>query len=72
MSIMYCEKHDRRWDSDRMDECPLCENETSVPESHEALAERLSLDTKDIFTRMFVAALYWRAVALSWKRRAQL
>ena len=27
MSIIYCEKHDRRWDSDKLDECPLCENE---------------------------------------------
>ena len=27
MSIMYCEKHDRRWDSDWLEECPLCENE---------------------------------------------
>lgn len=27
MSIIYCEKHDRRWDSDRLEECPECENE---------------------------------------------
>ena len=27
MSIIYCEKHDRRWDSDKLEECPLCENE---------------------------------------------
>ena len=27
MSIMYCEKHDRRWDSDRLEMCPICENE---------------------------------------------
>ena len=27
MSIMYCEKHDRRWDSDFLEECPQCENE---------------------------------------------
>ena len=27
MSIIYCEKHDRRWDSDRLDMCPVCENE---------------------------------------------
>lgn len=27
MSIMYCEKHDRRWDSDFLEECPICENE---------------------------------------------
>lgn len=24
---MYCEKHDRRWDSDRVTECPDCEDE---------------------------------------------
>ena len=27
MSIIRCEKHDRNWDSDKLDECPLCENE---------------------------------------------
>lgn len=27
MSIIYCEKHDRKWDSDKLDICPLCENE---------------------------------------------
>lgn len=25
MSIMRCEKHDRSWDSDMLEECPLCE-----------------------------------------------
>ena len=29
MSIIYCERHDLRWDSDRKDECPACENESS-------------------------------------------
>ena len=27
MSIIYCEKHNRRWDSDNLQECPDCENE---------------------------------------------
>ncbi len=27
MSIIYCEKHDLRWDSDFLEECPQCENE---------------------------------------------
>ncbi len=27
MSIIYCERHDLKWDSDRKDECPACENE---------------------------------------------
>lgn len=27
MSIIYCEKHDRRWDSDYLEMCPLCECE---------------------------------------------
>ena len=31
MSIMYCEKHDRKWDSDKLDECPLCENSEIEP-----------------------------------------
>jgi hypothetical protein len=26
MSIIYCEKHDRRWDSDKWEECPSCES----------------------------------------------
>ena len=30
MSIMRCEKHDRSWDSDKMEECPICENEPSL------------------------------------------
>ena len=34
MSIIYCGKHDRRWDSDELEECPLCENEPSLI-SHE-------------------------------------
>ena len=27
MSIMYCPLHDLRWDSDKKEECPACENE---------------------------------------------
>ena len=27
MSIQYCEKHDRRFDTDFLDTCPLCEQE---------------------------------------------
>ena len=27
MSIIYCEKHARRWDSDFREDCPICENE---------------------------------------------
>ena len=38
MSIIYCEKHDRRWDSDKLDDCPLCENEDDG---------RLALDTPE-------------------------
>jgi hypothetical protein len=26
MSIIYCEKHDQRWDSDKLEECPSCES----------------------------------------------
>ena len=29
MSIILCPKHERKWDSDKLDECPLCENELS-------------------------------------------
>ena len=31
MSIIYCEKHDRRWDSDRLEMCPVCENGPMFP-----------------------------------------
>ena len=27
MSIIYCEQHNLKWDSDLKDECPACENE---------------------------------------------
>ena len=27
MSIIYCEKHDRKWDSDFKEDCPMCEND---------------------------------------------
>ena len=32
MSIIYCEQHDLKWDSDRKDECPACENEPPLEE----------------------------------------
>ena len=41
MSIIYCEKHDRRWDSDKLDECPLCENEH--PEGNTPMTDALVL-----------------------------
>ena len=40
MSIIYCKKHSQKWDSDRVDECPVCENEH--PEvSDDELVKRL-------------------------------
>lgn len=27
MSIIYCEKHDLRWDSDFLEECPQCSDD---------------------------------------------
>ena len=27
MSIIFCDKHSVKWDSDKLDECPKCENE---------------------------------------------
>ena len=47
MSIMYCEKHDRRWDSDKLDDCPLCENE----------------EWKQRLHNCEVACEYWRLLA---------
>ena len=32
MSIIYCEKHDLRWDSDFKSECPACESEPTIAE----------------------------------------
>ena len=32
MSIIYCEKHDRHWDSDFKEGCPVCENEPTPNE----------------------------------------
>jgi len=29
MSIMRCDKHDRRWDSDYMENCPQCAYESA-------------------------------------------
>ena len=41
------------------------------PESHQALADELHMDTRDPYTRLFVAALYWRAVADYYRSKAQ-
>lgn len=32
MSIIYCERHDLRWDSDFKGECPMCESEPTADE----------------------------------------
>jgi len=34
MSIMRCERHDGNWDSDKLDECPLCENDPQPSTAH--------------------------------------
>ena len=31
MSIIYCGRHGRKWDSDRLDMCPDCESGPPVP-----------------------------------------
>lgn len=36
MSIIYCERHDLRWDSDYKSECPMCEAEPTPEEAAEA------------------------------------
>lgn len=41
MSIMYCEKHDTKWDSDFLSECPVCENEHEEVDVDAALIEAL-------------------------------
>lgn len=35
MSIIRCEKHDRNWDSDFKEECPLCEIESPISKAIE-------------------------------------
>ena len=40
MSIFYCEKHDRRWDSDHLEMCPVCENDPVFP--NDAYADPVS------------------------------
>lgn len=37
MSIIYCERHDLRWDSDYKSECPRCEDEPTAEEAAEAV-----------------------------------
>ena len=37
MSIMRCEEHDRNWDSDKLEECPLCENKPTLAEAMDDL-----------------------------------
>ena len=40
MSIIYCEKHDLKWDSDHFKMCPVCENEPVFP--NDAYADPVS------------------------------
>lgn len=55
MSIIYCETHDRRWDSDKMEECPLC---AAVPElrTSEAPCRAVPVEPDDL---MLIAARDW-------------
>lgn len=43
MSIIYCERHDLKWDSDRKDECPACENEPTPPNTDMNLQKQTRL-----------------------------
>lgn len=47
MSMIYCEKHHRQWDSDRLDFCPDCENE---PETDLLIALRNLYGLVQLFT----------------------
>lgn len=40
MSIGYCEKHDLRWDMDKTDDCPDCEDEPVSSNKHTQDLER--------------------------------
>ena len=40
MSIIYCEKHDLKWDSDFKPECPACENEAETAQEHRERIEK--------------------------------
>lgn len=35
MSIIYCEKHDRPWDSDKLEECPQCGDEKAEKDGND-------------------------------------
>lgn len=44
MSIIYCDKHHAKWDSDKLDACPWCENDSSA-----ALSENMKfLDSRPL------------------------
>jgi hypothetical protein len=51
MSIIYCEKHSVRWDSDKFDACTMCELGEDLTRSFDNLmddeAPPLSSETKD-------------------------
>lgn len=44
MSIMRCEKHDRSWDSDKLEECPAC---ATLPECGALKIARFYAPQKD-------------------------
>ena len=44
---------------------------SDTPTSHQALADELHMDISDPFTRVFVAALYWRERADYWRQKAK-
>ena len=37
MSVMRCDKHDRHWDSDMVEQCPLCASEPQAEPQPEAI-----------------------------------
>ena len=47
MSIIYCEKHDIRWDSDFKEQCPQCESDPYISNGYEDRADYLKCLSED-------------------------
>lgn len=49
MSILRCAKHDRPWDSDLLEHCPICEIEEAT-QGREIYEEAIKEKVMDLFT----------------------
>ena len=70
MSIIYCERHSIKWDSDRKDECPACENEPTqiydanmTPRQELATMRRVVRESLDLIDALKAQRDAWRDMA---------